>query len=90
MRRTRWAARLAMIGLVATGACAKAGPETDPTAGDDDESPFEPWEDVLEDTEAKTGFRLRRRMAPRGAGGRSRRAAGGISLEDRERRHPVS
>lgn len=55
MMRHRWGLPLAMCGLLALG-CGKSGPDTDPRDSDDDDTPFEPWEEVLEDTEAYAGF----------------------------------
>jgi len=52
---------LAFMGLFAMIGCATANVETDPRAGGDskadkDDEPFEPWADVLKDTEATDGF----------------------------------
>ena len=55
MMRLRCGLMLAVCGMLAAG-CAKAGPDTDPRNGDDEDQPFEPWEEVLEDTEAFAGF----------------------------------
>ena len=51
MRRLPWQLWLTLGVLVVAGACAKNAPNTDPRAGDEDDDPFEPWEEVLEDTE---------------------------------------
>jgi len=56
MRHVRWELWLAVGALITAGACAKNAPNTDPRAGADDDSPFEPWEEVLEDTEAFPGL----------------------------------
>lgn len=59
MVRLRWGLMLAVCGLLVAG-CGKAGPDTDPRGGgggdSDDDEAFEPWEEVLEDTEAFAGF----------------------------------
>lgn len=56
MRIQRWGLTALMVGLLAVAACGKQGPETNPGAGDDEESPFEPWDELLKDTEAIEGF----------------------------------
>lgn len=42
--------------LAATTGCSKASPDTDPRADAGEDSSFEPWDEVLEDTEAFSGF----------------------------------
>jgi len=61
MRVKRWGLMVAFIGLFTMTGCATANVETDPRAGGDakagkDDKPFEPWADVLKDTEAIDGF----------------------------------
>lgn len=48
---------VAVCGILAAAAgCSKAGPETDPRTADEKDAAFEPWDEVLEDTDAFSGF----------------------------------
>lgn len=59
MREARWGLWLAVFGVLTLAVgCAKSGPETDPRddGADDEEEQFEPWDEVLEDTEEISGY----------------------------------